>query len=91
MTDNMRIWNYADKTDEKHTKHVAQRGGFTSIGGTYQIMRATELWGPMGSTWGIRNIKLTISPTWDAIVMQAEFWYPDGAFDMVSDIDFTPG
>lgn len=52
MTDNMAIWNAVDKTDPAHTKTVNQRGGFTAIGANYQIMRATEQFGPIGVGWG---------------------------------------
>ncbi len=52
MTDNMRIWSLVEKTDPKHTKHVSQRGGFTAISANYQIMRATEVFGPVGIGWG---------------------------------------
>ena len=49
---NMDIWNQVEKTDPRHTKYVQQRGGFTSISAHYQVQRATELFGPVGSGWG---------------------------------------
>lgn len=52
MTDNLRIWSQVDKTDPAHTKKVTQRGGFTAISAAYQIMRATEIFGPVGQGWG---------------------------------------
>lgn len=52
MTDNLRIWSQVDKTDPAHTKKVTQRGGFTAISAAYQIMRATEVFGPVGEGWG---------------------------------------
>ena len=52
MTDNLRIWSQVDKTDPAHTKKVTQRGGFTAISAAYQIMRATEVFGPIGEGWG---------------------------------------
>lgn len=52
MTDNLRIWSRVDKTDPAHTKKVTQRGGFTAISAAYQIMRATEVFGPVGEGWG---------------------------------------
>jgi hypothetical protein len=52
MTDNLRIWSQVDKTDPAHTKKVNQRGGFTAISAAYQIMRATEVFGPVGEGWG---------------------------------------
>ncbi len=52
MTDNMKIWSAVEKTDPAHTKHVAQRGGFTAINANYQIMQATKQFGPIGIGWG---------------------------------------
>ena len=49
---NMRIWDQVKATDPAHTKHVNQRGGFTSISAQYQVMRATEQFGPVGEGWG---------------------------------------
>ena len=52
MTDNLALWNAVSKTNPAHTKHVGQRGGFTAIGANFQIMAATEQFGPMGIGWG---------------------------------------
>lgn len=51
-SDNLRIWSQVEKTDPNHTKKVNQRGGFTAISAAYQIKRATETFGPIGSGWG---------------------------------------
>lgn len=50
--DNMALWRAVETTDPRHTKKVNQRGGFTAIGANYQIMKATEQWGPLGIGWG---------------------------------------
>lgn len=52
MTDNLRIWRAVEKTNPAHTKHVNQRGGFTAISAQYQVMAATEQFGPVGEGWG---------------------------------------
>ncbi len=52
MENNMDLWRKVEKTDPKHTKKVNQRGGFTAISAHYQIMRATEVFGPIGQGWG---------------------------------------
>lgn len=49
---NMKLWNAVSKTDPAHTKWVNQRGGFTAIDAQYQIMTATEQFGPVGIGWG---------------------------------------
>lgn len=50
--DNLRIWHQVCHTDPAHTKHVNQRGGFTAIDAMYQILTATEVFGPVGVGWG---------------------------------------
>lgn len=47
----MEIWERVCKTDPNHTKRVNQRGGFTAIDAHYQVMRATEAFGPVGKGW----------------------------------------
>lgn len=52
MSENMRIWSVVERTNPAHTKQVNQRGGFTAISANYQILRATEVFGPVGTGWG---------------------------------------
>jgi hypothetical protein len=52
LTDNLRIWSKVEKTNPAHTKHVSQRGGFTAVSASYQILAATEQFGPIGEGWG---------------------------------------
>jgi len=56
MTDNsnMRIWSAVERTNPAYTKKVNQRGGFTAISAQYQIMEATEQFGPIGIGWGYK-------------------------------------
>lgn len=58
MADNMEIWNRVCETDPHYAKDF-NRSGFkgTAINPVYLIKKATELWGPMGARWGIRNVK----------------------------------
>lgn len=49
---NMEIWDKVCKTDPKHTKKVEFGRKFTAIDAHYQIMRATEVFGPVGKGWG---------------------------------------
>lgn len=53
MTDNMKIWKQVETTDTKYTK-AAKVGGqnITSLNGTAMIMKATELFGPVGIGFG---------------------------------------
>ena len=49
---NMSIWNSVNRTDPAHTKTVGFGRGFTAIDAHYQIMRATETFGAVGTGWG---------------------------------------
>lgn len=51
MSDNLRIWNAVAKTDPAHTKKVEFGRKFTSIDAHWQIMQATQQFGPIGEGW----------------------------------------
>lgn len=78
--DNMGIWNAVCESDPNTLKTVKQRGGFTAIDAQAQIMKATELWGPYGMSWGLRNCKWSAIPGENGIpstiCLDAEFFYP---------------
>ena len=50
--ENMSLWNSVNRTDPAHTKAVGFGRGFTAIDAHYQIMRATETFGSVGTGWG---------------------------------------
>ena len=91
---NMELWNSVCKTDPAITKRVAQRGGFTALDTQSQKKRATEIWGPMGTKWGLRNCKYDYVRLGDQPVelfLEAEFFYPDGTIEISSEIAWKPG
>jgi len=50
---NLALWNSVCTTNTENTKGVSMGGRtFTSIDSYYQIMRATEMFGPLGQGWG---------------------------------------
>jgi hypothetical protein len=50
---NLFIWDQVKTTDPKYTKKAKVDGqDITAISGTYQVMRATETFGPVGEGWG---------------------------------------
>tara|TARA_R100001510_G_C7653488_1_gene211732 strand:+ start:2928 stop:3575 length:648 start_codon:yes stop_codon:yes gene_type:complete len=49
---NTELWDKVCTTDPDHTKHVNQRGGFTTIDAYHQIHNATAVFGPVGKGWG---------------------------------------
>lgn len=86
--DNLAIWRQVEKTPPSMTEKVnfgAFR--FTTIDAQYQIMRATELFGPCGIGWGIRNQKyemLVVDPTdchYNLLCFTAQLWYRYGDAD----------
>ncbi|HEM6868902.1 TPA: hypothetical protein U2I64_001579 [Providencia stuartii] len=49
---NMYIWQQVQRTDPRFTKPLTGVGYTgTSINGTYMVMRATEIFGPLGTGW----------------------------------------
>ena len=51
---NLALWNAAKFVDPSRTKGFSRRGGFkgTATNPTYLMMRATEVFGPVGIGWG---------------------------------------
>jgi hypothetical protein len=90
---NLSIWDSVQKTDPKYTKSFTRGGGFsgTAINAVYLIHKATELWGPIGSKWGYRNVNEEVmqgAPIYvngEAVCHELihkvtiEIFYPDGA------------
>ena len=73
--DNMKLWESVETTDPKFTKKVNQRGGFTAIGAQYQLMTATETFGPFGVGWGVRGETIEKWEDVGLAVYQAHLWY----------------
>ncbi len=97
---NTDLWDKVCKTDPTYTTHVNQRGGFTAIGAQYQIHKATELWGPYGDRWGVRDLRWQyVGNTKGEILelaLDAVFYYPtdtpgEASFPMGADIKYKPG
>ncbi len=52
LNGNLALWQSVETTDPDRTRHINQRGGFTAIDSYYQIKRATDVFGPIGTGWG---------------------------------------
>lgn len=52
---NTALWQRVQATDPKYTKQFTRGGGFkgTATNATYLAMKATEVFGPIGTGWGI--------------------------------------
>jgi hypothetical protein len=53
--ENMEIWNKVRTPDPKYTKEFNRGGGFkgSATNTQYSVQRATEMWGPNGTGWGV--------------------------------------
>ncbi len=61
--DNMKIWRSVMRTDPRYTKDLAGAGfEGTSINAEYMIMRATEIFGPIGTGWGFEVLEDRMLP-----------------------------
>jgi hypothetical protein len=75
MKNNLELWNKVEKTNPKYTKKAKVGGNeITSISPQYQIMNATEQFGPYGETWGFRHIEFDYSITNTPITLHIVDW-----------------
>ena len=92
--DNMALWNARRTTDPQFVKRVNSRGGFSAIAAQWQLMQATEQWGPYGSTWGVKDCSYDIIASGENLVglaLEATFYYPNGEFEIATDMAYKPG
>jgi hypothetical protein len=62
--ENLELWSKVEKTNPKYTKKAKVGGNnITAISPQFQIMNATEKFGPYGIKWGFRNIEIDYSIT----------------------------
>lgn len=91
--DNLRIWKQVCHTDP-NSQRLVKYGSrqFTAVNAQKQLKRATELWGPYGSRWGLRLFKWGITQIGEIhnLALEAEFFYPSGAFPICVDMRFKP-
>ncbi len=90
MSENMKLWDSVCVTDPKVTKKVNVGRSFIAICAQSQIRRATELWGPMGDKWGVRDESYNIHgepEKSEYCVYLGTLYYPDGEILIHSDIE----
>ncbi|EIX9048237.1 TPA: exodeoxyribonuclease VIII [Klebsiella oxytoca] len=57
-SENLKLWRNVMRTNPRYTKDMSDLGfGGTSINAEYMIMRATEMFGPVGLGWGWKVIE----------------------------------
>ena len=81
MSDNLHIWNRVSVTSPEHTKQANNgRYSFTCVDPQYQTRVATEVFGPYGIGWGVKQPKFTLIGGEQAsfpacMMLEATFWY----------------
>lgn len=94
----MKVWDQVCKTDPDMTERINFGAfKFTTIDSMYQIQQATQLFGPCGLGWGIRNQSfdmLVIDPSdphYNLLCFTGQFWYvldgKEGVYDIAADIE----
>ena len=80
-TENLKLWKAVEKTDPQYTKK-AKIGGMsiTAVAPQFQIMNATEQFGPYGVAWGFKDIEFDYSlvESLKLIVFKGTFFCPGG-------------
>jgi hypothetical protein len=85
MNDNMKLWNSVCATDPAVTKEVNVGRKFTAICAQSQVRHATELWGPIGGAWGIKDEKYEILGVY--CIYTAILYIPSGSIPIHADIE----
>lgn len=76
--EHMKIWNIANVTDPTHTRDVTIGRKLTAIDSYYQIMRATQAFGPLGQGWGYdADMEIVTQCTPPLAVVTMKLWYID--------------
>jgi hypothetical protein len=77
--ENLSLWQLVEKTDPRHTKkaRIGQMN-ITAICPQYQRMKATEVFGPFGKGWGVKDPNYSFMDFPDSTKLctySATFWY----------------
>lgn len=90
---NLQLWKQVEVTPKEWLKNVSTGGrSFKSINPQKQLKQATEIFGPYGSTWGIRNCKrsfIDFDNQTKMMFIECEFFYPEGSFEISNSIKIS--
>jgi len=93
MSDNLKFWNSVCESIPYQTEPVKIGGWtFTTIDAAYQRKRATELWGPYGGDWGLKELVWGQTPSEgkpEEITLEAFFFCPISMFAIASDVKWA--
>ncbi len=89
MTDNLELWKLVGKTDPRFVKSGTGKGySYSAIAPYYQMMLATEQFGPYGKAWGLFNTRFTFIPDTDMVLFECVFKFPEGEFPISNVIKY---
>lgn len=73
----LKLWQAVEKTDLSFVKQVNQRGGYTAIAPQYQLMKATEQFGPYGAGFGLcaSDFDFNLVESTNIVIHKAVFFY----------------
>ena len=83
--DNMELWNSVCETDPALTKEYGDKHKMTTVDAQSQIKTATQLWGPMGQEWGVKDERYEILGAY--CIYTATLFYPTGSLPIHADIE----
>jgi hypothetical protein len=94
---NLELWDAVERVDPQYVTEIKLgRRSFSTVDAYYQLRQATMIWGKYGEAWGMRNIKVDTHRITEIhrdgpaevtkVLMTCEFFYPDGAFEIVNDL-----
>ena len=90
--ENLKLWESVCVTDPEMVKNATLSGRrITAIDPQYQRRKATEVFGPYGTGWGVRGAVMTFQELGDSdtlLVYNATLWYQwqekEGSFPITS-------
>jgi len=108
----MELWSKVCRTPKEVQTPIVIDGRdgakheMTEVDAAYQLKQATELWGPYGSTWGLKDLSYEVysheSLGFPIVIISAVFFYPlsidektkeatVASFPILNDMNLLPG
>ena len=82
---NLDLWEKHFKTDPAYVKEVRYGGRhFETVDAYYRIQIGTDLWGPYGNKWGLKDQEIKIIN--DVVLYKATFFCPETEFTIYNDV-----
>ena len=90
---NLKLWQQVEVTNPKWLKTAKFSGRyFSAINPQKQLKQATEIFGPYGQSWGLKDCSrqiLEMESSIKLIIFEALFFYPGGSFEISNSIKLS--